>query len=490
MEGLTSGEYSALGKRHLSEETCKHFGYQVGDFNDKKVQIANYRNADNEIVSQKLRFANKDFTWCGSAKAALPLYGQWLWRDGGKMVVVTEGEIDALSVSQLQGNKWPVVSVKNGAQGAAKNIADALEWLEQFDTVVFMFDNDEPGNKAARECALLLTPGKGKVAQLPLKDANDMLVEGRGAEVINAIWNAKVYRPEGIVTLDDIEADILEEQTIGLPWWLPSLTELTFGRRYGELLCLGAGTGVGKTDFIVQQIAYDLMTLKLPVGLFMFEQQPVETARRIAGKYAGKHYHIPGDWTKEQLMSDIAAVKASATPYFFNHFGTAEWDIVEKRIRFLAHSAGVKLFYIDNLTALVASEDSEKEGLERIMASAGGLVKELDINILLISHLSTPEGKSHEEGGRVSIKHFKGSRTIGFWSHYMFGMERDQQAEDEQERTVTTFRILKARYAGAATGKTLYLSYEQSTGRLFETSLDAFADETSTPTAPKGNDDF
>ena len=49
------------------------------------------------------------------------LFGQHKWKPGGKMITVTEGEVDAMSVSQVQGNKWPVVSVPSGAQ-SAKNI--------------------------------------------------------------------------------------------------------------------------------------------------------------------------------------------------------------------------------------------------------------------------------------------------------------------------------------------------------------------------------
>lgn len=48
----------------------------------------------------------------------------------------------------------------------------------------------------------------------------------------------------------------------------------------------------------------------------------------------------------------------------------------------------------------------------------------------------------------------------------MFGLERNQQADDEYERQVTTFRILKDRYTGRATGNTLRLAYDQETGRL------------------------
>jgi twinkle protein len=67
------------------------------------------------------------------------------------------------------------------------------------------------------------------------------------------------------------------------------------------------------------------------------------------------------------------------------------------------------------------------------------------------------------------MKQFQGSRAIGFWSHFMFGMERNQQADDEVERTTTTFRVLKDRYTGRATGATFPLSYERDTGIGFET---------------------
>ncbi|MDQ0392637.1 hypothetical protein [Labrys monachus] len=63
------------------------------------------------------------------------------------------------------------------------------------------------------------------------------------------------------------------------------------------------------------------------------------------------------------------------------------------------------------------------------------------------------------------------SRTaaIGFWCHYMFGLERDQQHEDERWRSITVFRVLKDRYTGRATGEVIYLGYDRDTGTLFET---------------------
>jgi len=479
VEGLISGEYAPLLKRKITEETARKFGYQVGEYKGKKVQLAPYYDASGTMIAQKVRDADKNFITVGDG-AKLPLFGQNLWGTSGKMIVVTEGEIDAMSVSQAQGNKWPVVSVPNGAPAAKKAISRNLEYLEGFESVILMFDQDEPGREAAAECAELFSPGKCKVASLPLKDANELLQAGRERDIISAIWNAKAYRPDGLVNVIDLREEILKPTVMGLPWFLDELTRLTHGRRPGEVYGIGAGTGVGKSDFLAQQIAYDITVLHQRVGTIFLEQKPTETAKRVAGKVAGKRFHVPDTgWTQEELTETVAKLGDSLVLY--DSFGQTEWDSVKAKIRFMAVSEGIKLIYIDHLTAMADTAD-EKGSLEQIMKEMAGLANELGIIIHFVSHLTTPEGKPHEEGGRVSIRHFKGSRAIGFWSYFMFGLERDQQAEDPAVRMTTILRVLKDRYTGQATGVAIYLGYDRDTGLLTVTeaphAASPFKDET------------
>jgi twinkle protein len=171
--------------------------------------------------------------------------------------------------------------------------------------------------------------------------------------------------------------------------------------------------------------------------------------------------------------------------YLYNHFGAMDWDTIKARIRFMVVAQGCKHIYLDHLTALAAAADDERTELERIMSEMGSLTQELRFVLHGVSHLATPEGKPHEEGGRVMIRHFKGSRAIGFWSHFMFGMERNQQDDDPAARSTTTFRILKDRYTGQATGKTFLLGYDAEKGRLYEKDAMPFADE-STPATGGG----
>lgn len=463
---LIKGEVRALTKRLITEETCRLWRYEIGEMSDKPVQIANYCDASGTPIAQKIRFANKDFKFIGDTKHA-GLFGQHLWRDGGKKVVITEGEIDALSVSQLQYNKWPVVSVPNGAQGAKKAVAHAVEWLEHFDEVIFMFDDDEPGRAASVECAGLLSPGKAKIARIQgFKDANDALKAGEGAKVIDAIWAAKAYRPDGVVLVDDLFETAFDQAVIGIPWPWQRLTDVTYGIRSKEMYAFGGGVGCGKSD-VFKEIALHLMSNGHRCGYLAFEEPPGHSLKVIAGKLIGKRLHVPGvTATKTEL--EFARSKITGQMALFDHFGSMDYDTVKERMRYMVTALGCKHIFLDHLTALAAAMDGdERRGIDKMMADLGGFTQQLDFTLYFVSHLTTPEGRPHEEGGRVMEKHFRGSRAIAQWAHFMFGIERDKQKPDQP----TTFRVLKDRFTGDANGVTFGLAYDRETGRQTECEL-------------------
>ena len=105
--GLLKGKPEAIPARGLTHETCKKFGYLVGQHKGQQVQMAVYRDKNGKPVAQKLRTKDKRFTIIGNHKG-VALFGSHLW-SSGKKLVITEGEIDAMSVSQVQNNKWPGV---------------------------------------------------------------------------------------------------------------------------------------------------------------------------------------------------------------------------------------------------------------------------------------------------------------------------------------------------------------------------------------------
>lgn len=486
---IHSGEIRAVKSRGISQATARHWGYRLRRRQDGAIEhIAVYCDDRGNPIAAKIRNTGtpeepaKDFFIEGDGKH-MGLWGRHLWRDKGRMVVIAEGELDAMSVSQAFGNSYPVVSVPKGAAGAKKAIAEALDWLNGFESVVFMYDMDEPGRAAAEECAKLIAPGKAKIASLPggFKDPNEMLLAGQAKEIANAAWGAKTFRPDGIVDARELTSRCLDPVVTGIPWPWDFMTEWTYGRRDGEVYTIGGGTGIGKTDFIAEIVACTIngkdksghIFRPEGVALFNYEAGPATTKKAVAGKLCGKRFHIPGgDWTEDDLRSgmrfmDEVCWSEGGKLFINDSFGSVDWDSVVSRSRYLAHAEGVKHFIIDPISALVMGATDERKELDRIVLEAASLSQELQAKFYLLSHLARPDfGPPHEEGGRVQLKHFRGSNGIGMFSFFVFGLERNQQAEDETERMTTIVRSLKDRYTGNSLGKTAALHYDSLSGTL------------------------
>jgi len=465
-----------IKSRGLSEETCKKFGYGIGEFNGTLCHVANYRSTDGKIVAQKIRMPNKDFRMIG--KPSL-LYGEHLWRDDGKFITVTEGEIDALSVSQAFGNKWPVVSIPTGAKGAAKAISRSIEFLEKFDHVHFCFDNDEPGRAAAAECALLLTPGKAKIVTLPCKDANECLTEGKVKELVNAIYGAKTYRPDGVICGEDLWQRVITDRMVeSTPYPWDGLNDLAHGVRQGELVTLCSGTGVGKSS-VCRELAYWLMGAGKKVGYIALEESVEKTARAMMGLYLNcpPHYWEFGEDTLKEAFDQAIG---NDRLVLYDHFGSMAWENLVSKIRYMVLHLGATHIFLDHLSIVVSGigEGDERRMIDQAMTRLRSITEELGIALILVSHLRRPEGRGHEEGAQTSLAQLRGSHAIGQLSDIVVGLERNQQ--DEDEPNITTLRVLKNRFSGE-TGIATRVRYDAQSGRLSEWSGSTESDTSEIP---------
>ena len=461
------GSAQPLKSRKITSETCAKWGYDTGTYKGKPVQIANYRNQTGEVVAQKLRFPNKEFKFIGDTKNA-GLYGMHLWRDGGKMVTITEGEIDALSLSQVQGLKWAVVSVPNGAAGAAKAVKRNLEWLLKFESVVFMFDNDDVGIKAAKDCAALLPPKRAKIATLPMKDANEMLVAGRGGDLIQAMWDAKESRPDGIVAATDLWDTLVNRQEIkAYDYPFAGLNDKLIGVRKGELVTFTAGSGVGKSAFC-REISYNLMEQGCTVGYIALEEN---NDRTMLG-FMGIHEDLPLHLDRSVDVNNYREAYDHIAPklYLYDNFGSTDINELYDKIRYLVRGVDCDVIVLDHLSMVVSGVSSSQESDERrmidnLMTGLRSLVEELQCAMVLVSHLRRPQGdRGYEQGQETSLNALRGSAAIAQLSDAVIGLERNQQGDNPH---VTTVRVLKNRYTGE-TGVAGLIEYQRETGRLRE----------------------
>lgn len=245
MELIQDLEYKDLKTRKIPENICQQYRYSLGtDKNGVRCQVANYYDKDKQLVAQKLRYPDKTFKFIGKPKEAM-MFGQQLFGNKGKKLTITEGEIDALAVATAFNGKYPVVSIKNGVQSAKKEIAQNLDYISSFEEVYLWFDNDEHGRRAIEEVVNLLPIDKVRIVRHPdYKDACEVLQKTGSSGVVNTFYNAESYKPDDIATPDDLLDEIAEPIEIGFPWYYKKLTEITFGRRYGEVVVAGAGVSV------------------------------------------------------------------------------------------------------------------------------------------------------------------------------------------------------------------------------------------------------
>jgi twinkle protein len=461
-------EFASLTKRHITEETARHFGYGIGTCSGQPVQVANYRKPDGSLVGQKLRFADKSFIWV-HGNGSSELYGRHLWRDGGKMVVITEGEIDAMSVSQMQGNKYPVVSLPSGAQHAKKVVSANIDWLSKFEKVVLFLDMDEPGQKAAKECAEILKPGTAFIASINnAKDANELLQNGRGKEIIDAVWGAKEYRPDGVISgteLWDKVRQPTQYNSVNYPFI--GLNRLLHGMRTKEILTVVAGTGVGKSEFtrfIVNHIHKDNPGER--VGVIALEESAERTALGFMGLHLKKRIHIDATAADEkQRLEAFKATVGSGRFYLYDHFGVLNVEAMLSRIRYMAVACGCKTILLDNLTALISNslEEDERVAIDHAVTNLVSACHELDLRVAIVHHLKKTDSK-HEEGHQVSLNDIRGSGGIGYYSNIIVALERNQQGKSPN---TTAVRVLKNRHTGD-TGVACHIDYNKETGGFTE----------------------
>ena len=471
--GESQGKYSALTARGISKETCQKAGYWIAKVNGVCYQVADYRDQNGSIISQKVRDKDKNFKTTGSHKSDA-LFGKHLW-NGGKKIVVTEGEIDMLTVMELQDCKYPVVSLGHGASAAKKTCAANYEYFDQFEQIILMFDMDEAGRKAVEEAAQVLPAGKVRVAVLPCKDANECHMLGEDRAIMEQIWNAGPWIPDGVVSALSLRERIREhlgsEDAVGVLFsGCSGLNDRTLGARGGEVIMVTSGSGMGKSTFVRQQALMWGKAMGKKVGLAMLEESVEETAEDLIG--LNNHVRLrQSDDLKKAIIEDgrfdqwFDELFGNDTFHLYDSFAEAEADRLLAKLAYMRTGLGCDVIVLDHISIVVsASEESdERKMIDRLMTKLKGFAKSTGVVLVVICHLKNPEkGKAHEEGRPVSITDLRGSGALRQLSDTIIALERNQQGDAPN---LVLVRVLKCRFTGD-TGIAGYMEYNKKTGWL------------------------
>ena len=470
---LVIGTFSALPKRRISRKTCEFFNYMGGVCNGESVQIANFPGG-----VQQLRFKDKRFEFRGD-KSQISLWGKQKWSNTGKTIIITEGQIDAMSIAEAQDCKWPVVSLPNGAASARKSLQKDLDWLLGFKHIILAFDNDEAGKIAKESVTDLFPPGRLKISSLSEKDANDCLVKGKYQELVDIIWNAQEYRPDGIVWGKDIDfKELYTQKPRGLSLPYPALDNAIRGLKDGRIYTIFAGTGNGKSTTMRE------MALHLQIhhpGIKIANIFLEESLGFTALSYIAMKNNIPAFKVEEKpdLLSTSQREEGAeliSTMAFYRHFGSLDSKRLFNLLDYMVIGSGVKVIFLDHISILVSgmkseSGEGERRDIDLLLTNLRSFCERTQAIIVCATQLKR-KNKSYSEGETITESDARGSGAIEHLSDVVFALNCDSYGDDPYDAQIT---IIKNRVTGFK-GKVDLISYNPETGRYLPKKLEISKD--------------
>jgi twinkle protein len=493
----------ALPDRKISEDTCKVYDIQAGKVNgtivghlyryfpkedSTKAVMVKARNCQDKKDWRvtDARQANRDSEGRWNREGTVGLFGWQAFKSGGPSITITEGELDAAAVYQMNG-KYPAVSVQSSSSAVA-NCKAFHEYIDSFDKVVLAFDMDKPGQEAAKKVAALF-PGKAHIMRMAHgKDACDYNVAGKADDFKKEWWQAKQVGLDGISFGSEVWGKLAKAKPkAGVPLIWDGLNDATFGVRTGEVWTLGGGTGLGKSE-AYKEMAYGLVKEQgKKVGMIFLEEGQDRTAQCLIGKELGYRYFLEGVEPPIPEALD-AATELLGNNVAISHGIEQTWEVVEQVIKTMKHALGIDYIFLDHVTAIAEGKGADVNStLHMIYEKLTTLAVHLDIAVFAISHLNQAGNKNYTEGAHVSLRDFYGSGAIMQRSNFILGFEGDIRG-DKIPKDRRKLVILKDRNRGDAAGTTLTLKFhkhlnnDEFDGRLLEdtdteTDLETVGDE-------------
>ena len=468
------GDCRGVEDRRITRKIAEHYGVRVNYDSNRNITAYNYPYyKDSELVAYKTRTLPKQFKTVGDFKDVWP-FGCQSFGMGGKRLVITEGEFDAMSVAQASldhYNKiYPVISVASASN--LKSLLQAREWIRSFEEVVLFFDNDVAGKKAIKEAANIIGIDKVKVVSTTAKDPCELYTAAGHHSVMRVIWDAQPFSPAGIVVgHDPVWEQYLARQateSVSYPECLQGINNKTNGMRFGEITLFTSGTGSGKST-VIKEIVLDLLEkTDDKVGMISLEESIGDTAEKFIQMKLERNLQ-EYDVAIEEQEEASRAVFGSEKLVLLDHQGSVGDESLIDKIEYMA-LMGCKYLILDHITIAV-SEGAEgytgNEAIDKVMSDLLKLTKKHNIWLGVISHLRKVQGggATFEQGKLPSMDDIKGSGSIKQISFDIIGFARDMANEDEQIRNTINFVVLKSRFTGK-TGPAESAKYNHDTTRL------------------------
>ena len=439
-----------MASRGISKEICRKY-YITAQTNNPDVIVFPFYDENNVLQFVKYRNSkfikgiDKNKEWC--EKDCMPiLFGMYQCNPENKTAVITEGQIDSLTLAECGIEN--ALSVPTGCNGFTW-VQHCIDWLESRFTKIIVFGDFERGKMTLIDeikKRINVTDGVYKVQAkyyLGEKDANDIFRKYGKQAVISAVENAEPTTTRYSHRL----AEVQNVDTSTMPkikTMFPTIDKTIGGLFYGQVILLSGKRGDGKSTFMSQLIANALeqgittyvYSGELPNYMFKhwLDLQIAGNDRIITtiDNDGFEHYIIPDDvsdqinnWYYDKcFIFDNQAID--------DEFGGLLAEI-EKQILLY----DVKFICIDNLMiAMDADSSSQSEFYQAQSAFVKKLAKiarKYNVVILLVAH--------PKKGEEFTNDMVSGSGDITNAVDVVMAYRRKDNADYHSEIIVTKNRI-------------------------------------------------
>lgn len=357
------------------------------------------------------------------------LFGWQAMPEGAREVVITEGEIDALSWAAYG---MPALSVPYGGGGGAKQrwIESEFERMDRFEKIYISTDMDKEGQSAADEIANRLGRHRCLRVNLPHKDANECLVGGISpAEMRGFLAGAAHLDPEGLRKATDF-AD-----AVTALFWPTHGTPVGYSTPYGKLgdkllfrpgeLTLWTGASGGGKSQILSDCMVEWIGQGSRVCLSSLEMKPEQSLKRMCKQTVGV------DRPTQRAITDALSWLDNGL-LLYERVGKTGIKGLLEIFSFARAKYGCDQFVIDSLMRLgIDQEDYSAQ--ERALFELVDWVLANSVHLHLVAH----SRKGDKDRGVPETEDVKGAMEIGANAFNIIAVWRNRKLEDQVKAAQT-----------------------------------------------------
>lgn len=378
--------------RGISEDTLisEHIGY-----NNHWIEFPFYK--DGKVVNIKSRTADKKFKQVKNAEKCFYRFDHMV---GMKLIVITEGELDALAV--VESGLENVISCPDGAPTPNAKSSDlkfsyllsAEEHLMNADTIILATDDDPPGHKLRDELSRRIGREKCYRVVYPAdcKDMNDVLIKHGKDRVMDLITEAHPYPIEGIVLVNDVLEDSIDllktpdQMGLNTGW---TCLDAHYRISPSEVTVVTGIPNMGKSEWMDALMINMIQDYSWNFGIFSAENFPVKHhLLKLTGKFTGQPF-----WGSDRMDEETARNAMSILNDHIKFIGTQESAVTVESIldhaRILNYRYGLHGLIIDPWNTVehkFRTNENETNYVSRILAQLNTFAKVHEIHIWVVAH--------------------------------------------------------------------------------------------------------